>query len=91
LSKRYEITYILLQFSLKKPRGEVYALLSFLGLRVLACNSSELTDLLTCGGKSSMAEELEQMWGKFSLLEEENSGVSIQADELNPLVTRRRA
>jgi hypothetical protein len=38
-----------------------------------------------------MAEELEQMWGKFSLLEEENSGVSIQADELNPLVTRRRA
>jgi hypothetical protein len=33
-------------------------------------------------------EDLTHMWGKFSLLEEENSGVSLETSEIEPLVSR---
>jgi hypothetical protein len=33
-------------------------------------------------------EDLTHMWGKFSLLEEENSSVSLEMSEIEPLVSR---
>lgn len=36
----------------------------------------------------NMEEDLAKRWGKFSLLDEENTGVSIQDSELVPLVSR---
>jgi hypothetical protein len=38
-----------------------------------------------------MMEELSSMWGKFSLREEENVGVSLEAPEVEPLVKRGRS
>jgi hypothetical protein len=35
-----------------------------------------------------MEEELSEMWGKFSLLEDEDIGVSLETSELDPLVNR---
>jgi hypothetical protein len=37
-----------------------------------------------------MEEELSAMWGRFSLNEEEDSGVSLVADEIEPMVNRGR-
>jgi hypothetical protein len=36
----------------------------------------------------NMEEELSKMWGKFSLLEDEDEGVSVDLSELDPLVNR---
>jgi hypothetical protein len=38
--------------------------------------------------KYTMEEELSEMWGKFSLLEDEDTGVSLETSDLDPLVDR---
>jgi hypothetical protein len=35
-----------------------------------------------------MEKELSAMWGKFSTMEDENSGVSLDASEIEPVVHR---
>jgi len=38
-----------------------------------------------------MEEDIFSMWGNFSLLDDENEGVSLDADDLNPLVRRGKS
>ncbi len=64
-----------------------FSSLALSGLEFKACDS--LVNLqFHLEVSRNMEEDLAKRWGKFSLLDEENTGVSIQDSELVPLVSR---